>query len=79
MQNSPGARAKTSSVEKRMNHQIKFIFFFQILLGLLASIFSLSQIISLGKDPAPYIYKDKSDRPLDFAEYANKFNELKNK
>ena len=76
MQNSPGARAKTSSVEKRMNRQIKFIFFFQILLGLLASIFSLSQIISLGKDPAPYIYKDKSDRPFDFEEYASKFNRI---
>ena len=72
MQNSPGARAKTSSVEKRMNHQIKFIFFLQILLGLLASIFSLSEIISLGKDPAPYIYKDKNDRPFDFEEYASK-------
>ena len=76
MQNSPGARAKTSSIEKRMNHQIKFIFFFQILLGLLASIFSLSQIISLGRDPAPYIYKDKSDRPFNFEEYANKFNTI---
>jgi len=76
MQNSPGARAKTSSVEKRMNRQIKFIFFLQILLGLLASIFSLSQIISLGKDPAPYIYKDKSDRPFDFEEYASKFNRI---
>ena len=76
MQNSPGARAKTSSVEKRMNHQIKFIFFLQILLGLLASIFSLSEIISLGKDPAPYIYKDKNDRPFDFEEYASKFNRI---
>ena len=76
MQNSPGARAKTSSVEKRMNHQIKFIFFLQILLGLLASIFSLSEIISLGKDPAPYIYKDKNDRPFDFEEYAAKFNRI---
>ena len=76
MQNSPGARAKTSSVEKRMNNQIKFIFFLQILLGLLASIFSLSQIISLGKDPSPYIYKDKNDRPFDFEEYANKFSRI---
>ena len=76
MQNSPGARAKTSSVEKRMNNQIKFIFFLQILLGLLASIFSLSQIISLGKDPSPYIYKDKNDRPFDFEEYASKFNRI---
>ena len=76
MQNSPGARAKTSSIEKRMNHQIKFIFFFQILLGLLASIFSLSEIISLGRDPAPYIYKDKSDRPFNFEEYAEKFNRI---
>ena len=59
IKNSPGAKAKISSVEKRMNNQIKFIFFLQILLGLLASIFSLSQIISLGKE-LPYIYKDKN-------------------
>jgi hypothetical protein len=29
MQNSPGARSKTSSLEKIMNHQIKYIFFFK--------------------------------------------------
>ena len=73
MQNSPNARAKTSSIEKTMNHQIYFIFFLQILLGLLASIFSLSQIISREADPAPYIYKDKNDRPFDFEEYSKKF------
>ena len=76
MQNSPNARAKTSSIEKTMNYQIKFIFFFQIVLGLLASIFSLFQIISLGKDPAPYLYSNKNDRPFDFEEYANKFNKI---
>ena len=76
MQNSPCARAKTSSIEKRMNHQIKYIFFFQIVLGLLASLFSLFQIISLGKDPAPYIYSDKNDRPFNFEEYASKFNKI---
>ncbi len=76
MQNSPNARAKTSSIEKTMNHQIYFIFFLQILLGLLASIFSLSQIISRERDPAPYLYKSKNDRPFDFEEYANKFNKI---
>jgi len=76
MQNSPNARAKTSSIEKTMNHQIYFIFFFQIFLGLLASIFSLSQIISRERDPAPYIYKNKSDRPFDFEEYAKKFKKI---
>jgi len=76
MQNSPNARAKTSSIEKTMNHQIYFIFFLQILLGLLASIFSLSQIISREADPAPYIYKDKNDRPFDFEEYSKKFKKI---
>ena len=76
MQNSPGARAKTSSIEKRMNQQIKYIFSFQIILGLLASLFSLFQILSLGKDPAPYLYLDKHDRPFNFEEYANKFNTI---
>ena len=76
MQNSPGARAKTSSIEKRMNQQIKYIFSFQIILGLLASLFSLFQILSLGKDPAPYLYLDKSDRPFNFEEYTNKFNKI---
>ena len=76
MQNSPNARAKTSSIEKTMNHQIYFIFFLQILLGLLASIFSLSQIISREADPAPYINKDKNDRPFDFEEYAKKFKKI---
>ena len=59
-----------------MNNQIYFIFFLQILLGLLASIFSLSQIISREADPAPYIYKDKSDRPFDFEEYSKKFKKI---
>ena len=76
MQNSPGARAKTSSIEKRMNQQIKYIFFFQIILGLLASLFSLFQIISLEKDPAPYLYLNKNDRPFNFEEYAKKFNTI---
>ena len=76
MQNSPNARAKTSSIEKTMNHQIYFIFFLQILLGLLASIFSLSQIISRERDPAPYLYKSKNDRPFDFEEYAKKFKKI---
>ena len=76
MQNSPNARAKTSSIEKTMNHQIYFIFFLQILLGLLASIFSLSQIISRETDPAPYIYKDKNDRPFNFEEYSKKFKKI---
>ena len=76
MQNSPNARAKTSSIEKTMNHQIYFIFFLQILLGLLASIFSLSQIISRERDPAPYLYKSKEDRPFDFEEYSKKFKKI---
>ena len=76
MQNSPGARAKTSSVEKRMNQQIKYIFIFQIILGLLASLFSLFQIISLGKDPSPYLYLSKDDRPFNFEEYSSKFNKI---
>ena len=76
MQNSPGARAKTSSIEKRMNQQIKYIFIFQIILGLLASLFSLFQIISLEKDPAPYLYLNKNDRPFNFEEYAKKFNTI---
>ena len=76
MQNSPNARAKTSSIEKTMNNQIYFIFFLQILLGLLASIFSLSQIISRERDPAPYLYKNKSDRPFDFEEYSKKFKKI---
>ena len=76
MQNSPNARAKTSSIEKTMNHQIYFILFLLILLGLLASIFSLSQIIYREADPAPYLYKSKDDRPFDFEEYAKKFNKI---
>ena len=76
MQNSPGARAKTSSIEKRMNQQIKYIFSFQIILGLLASLFSLFQIITLGKDPAPYLYLNKEDRPFNFEEYSEKFNKI---
>ena len=76
MQNSPGARAKTSSIEKRMNQQIKYIFSFQILLGLAASLFSFIQIISLGKDPAPYLYLDKEDRPFNFEEYSIKFKKI---
>ena len=76
MQNSPGARAKTSSIEKRMNQQIKYIFTFQIILGLLASLFSFIQILSLGKDPAPYLYIDKEDRPFNFEEYSNKFKKI---
>jgi magnesium-transporting ATPase (P-type) len=59
-----------------MNQQIKYIFSFQIILGLLASLFSLFQILSLGKDPAPYLYLDKHDRPFNFEEYANKFNTI---
>ena len=76
MQNSPGARAKTSSIEKRMNQQIKYIFTFQIILGLLASLFSFIQILSLGKDPAPYLYIDKEDRPFNFEEYSTKFKKI---
>ena len=76
MQNSPGARAKTSSIEKRMNQQIKYIFAFQIILGLLASLFSLFQIIYLGRDPAPYLYLDKNDRPFNFEEYSKKFKTI---
>jgi magnesium-transporting ATPase (P-type) len=37
MQNSPSSRAKTSSLEKRMNSQIKYIFLFQLILSLTAS------------------------------------------
>ena len=76
MQNSPNARAKTSSIEKTMNNQIYFIFFLQILLGLLASIFSLGQIIKNETDPAPYIYKNKDDRPFNFEEYSIKFKKI---
>ena len=73
MQNSPGARSKTSSLEKIMNHQIKYIFIFQILLSLIASLFSLTQIIILKRDPTPYLYINKDKRPFNFEEYAKMF------
>ena len=73
MQNSPGARSKTSSLEKRMNQQIKYIFFLQILLSLTASIFCLAQIIITRRDPTPYLYQGKEDRPFNFEKYANMF------
>ena len=73
MQNSPGARSKTSSLEKRMNQQIKYIFLFQILLSLTASFFSLIQIIILRRDPTPYLYINQNDHPFNFEEYANMF------
>ena len=57
MQNSPGARSKTSSLEKRMNKQIKYIFFLQIILSLTASFFCLVQIIITRRDPTPYLYE----------------------
>ena len=73
MQNSPGARSKTSSVEKRMNKQIKYIFIFQIILSLTASFFCLVQIIITRRDPTPYLYEGKEDRPFNFEKYANMF------
>ena len=73
MQNSPGARSKTSSLEKRMNKQIKYIFFLQIILSLTASFFCLVQIIITRRDPTPYLYEGKDDRPFNFEEYANMF------
>ena len=73
MQNSPGARSKTSSLEKRMNQQIKYIFTLQIILSLVASVFSLIQIIATRRDPTPYLYQDKDDRPFNFEEYSQKF------
>ena len=76
MQNSPKARSKTSSLEKKMNQQIKYIFFYQILLSLIAATFSFIQIIYLEKDPAPYIYKDKNDRPFNFEKYSKLFYKI---
>ena len=73
MQNSPGARSKTSSLEKRMNQQIKYIFFLQIILSLTASFFCLVQIIITRRDPTPYLYQGKEDRPFNFEEYAKMF------
>ena len=73
MQNSPGARSKTSSLEKRMNKQIKYIFFLQTILSLTASFFCLVQIIITRRDPTPYLYEGKDDRPFNFEEYANMF------
>ena len=73
MQNSPGARSKTSSVEKIMNQQIKYIFFLQIILSLTASFFCLAQIIITKRDPTPYLYEGKEDRPFNFEEYAKMF------
>ena len=73
MQNSPGARSKTSSLEKRMNQQIKYIFIFQILLSLIASFFCIVQIIITRRDPTPYLYQGKEDRPFNFEKYANMF------
>ena len=73
MQNSPGARSKTSSLEKRMNQQIKYIFSFLILLSLVASVFSLIQIIVTRGDPTPYLYQDGNDRPFNFEEYAKMY------
>ncbi len=64
MQNSPSSRAKTSSLEKRMNGQIKYIFLFQILLSLTASFFSLFQIIKSGGNPTPYLLKDGDNESL---------------
>ena len=81
MQNSPSSRAKTSSLEKRMNSQIKYIFLFQILLSLTASFFSLFQIIKSGGNPTPYLYKeDEIDNYVNFEEYSKKvYNIFSNK
>ena len=73
MQNSPGARSKTSSLEKRMNQQIKYIFFLQIVLSLVASFFSLIQIIATKGDPTPYLYQNSDDRPFNFEDYSKMF------
>ena len=73
MQNSPSSRAKTSSLEKRMNEQIKYIFLFQILLSLTASFFSLIQIIKSGGNPTPYLYnKNDVHNYFNFEEYSKK-------
>jgi magnesium-transporting ATPase (P-type) len=81
MQNSPSSRAKTSSLEKRMNSQIKYIFLFQILLSLTASFFSLFQIIKSGGNPTPYLYKEHEiDNYVNFEEYSKKvYNIFSNK
>ena len=71
MQNSPSSRAKTSSLEKRMNNQIKYIFLFQILLSLIASIFSIIQIIKSGGNPTPYLNnEDDIETYINFEEYS---------
>jgi len=73
MQNSPSSRAKTSSLEKRMNKQIKYIFLFQILLSLIASFFSLIQIIKSGGNPTPYLFNDDDlESYIYFEEYSDK-------
>ena len=73
MQNSPSSRAKTSSLEKRMNKQIKYIFLFQILLSLIASFFSLIQIIKSGGNPTPYLFNDDDlESYIYFEEYSEK-------
>ena len=77
MQNSPSSRAKTSSLEKRMNGQIKYIFLFQIILSLTASFFSLFQIIKSGGNPTPYLLKEgDSESYINFEEYSKKFYKI---
>ena len=76
MQNSPSSRAKTSSLEKRMNSQIKYIFLFQLILSLTASFFSLIQIIKSGGNPTPYLSKEGDTSYVNFEEYSKKIYKI---
>ena len=76
MQNSPSSRAKTSSLEKRMNSQIKYIFLFQLILSLTASFFSLIQIIRGGGNPTPYLNGEEDTSYVNFEEYSKKIYKI---
>ena len=76
MQNSPSSRAKTSSLEKRMNSQIKYIFLFQLILSLTASFFSLIQIIKSGGNPTPYLSNEEDTSYVNFKEYSKKIHKI---
>jgi magnesium-transporting ATPase (P-type) len=76
MQNSPSSRAKTSSLEKRMNSQIKYIFLFQLILSLTASFFSLIQIIRGGGNPTPYLNGEENTSYVNFEEYSKKIYKI---
>ena len=76
MQNSPSSRAKTSSLEKRMNSQIKYIFLFQLILSLTASFFSLIQIIKSRGNPTPYLSNEEDTSYVNFKEYSKKIHKI---